>query len=460
LILKDLEKGKIDILIGTHRLVSKDVKFKDLGLLVIDEEQKFGVAIKEKLKQIKVDVDTLTLTATPIPRTLQFSLMGARDLSIINTPPPNRYPVHTELHAFNEEIVRDAILTEVSRGGQVFFIHNRVQTILEIAGMLQRLLPDLKVAVGHGQMDGHKLEKIMLDFIDGEYDVLLATTIIESGLDIPNANTIIINEAHTYGLSNLHQLRGRVGRSNKKSFCYLLAPPLTVLSDEARKRLKAIEEFAEIGSGFNIAMRDLDIRGAGDILGGEQSGFINEIGFEMYHKILDEAITELKEGDFKELYHKDEPQDFVKECTIETDLEIMIPDRYIQNISERLSLYKELDNLETDEELALFCSRLVDRFGKIPESTEELINTIRLRRLAKQTGIEKIILKQNKFIVYFVANEDSAFFQSVEFNRFLQYLQMHPRKVNMKENKGRLSVIFEEVKSIKKALGILKEISN
>jgi transcription-repair coupling factor (superfamily II helicase) len=460
LILKDLEKGKIDILIGTHRLVSKDVKFKDLGLLVIDEEQKFGVAIKEKLKQIKVDVDTLTLTATPIPRTLQFSLMGARDLSIINTPPPNRYPVHTELHAFNEEIARDAILTEVSRGGQVFFIHNRVQTILEIAGMLQRLLPDLKVAVGHGQMDGHKLEKIMLDFIDGEYDVLLATTIIESGLDIPNANTIIINEAHTYGLSNLHQLRGRVGRSNKKSFCYLLAPPLTVLSDEARKRLKAIEEFAEIGSGFNIAMRDLDIRGAGDILGGEQSGFINEIGFEMYHKILDEAITELKEGDFKELYHKDEPQDFVKECTIETDLEIMIPDRYIQNISERLSLYKELDNLETDEELALFCSRLVDRFGKIPESTEELINTIRLRRLAKQTGIEKIILKQNKFIVYFVANEDSAFFQSVEFNRFLQYLQMHPRKVNMKENKGRLSVIFEEVKSIKKALGILKEISN
>lgn len=460
LILKELDKGNIDILIGTHRLVSKDVKFKDLGLLVIDEEQKFGVAIKEKLKQLKVNVDTLTLTATPIPRTLQFSLMGARDLSIINTPPPNRFPVHTELHAYNEEIIRDAVLNEVSRGGQVFFIHNRVQNIMEVAGMLQRLLPDLKVAIGHGQMDGHKLEQIMLDFIDGEYDVLLATTIIESGLDIPNANTIIINEAHTYGLSNLHQLRGRVGRSNKKSFCYLLAPPMTVLSDEARKRLKAIEEFAEIGSGFNIAMRDLDIRGAGDILGAEQSGFISEIGFDMYHKILDEAINELKDNEFRDLYHTEEEtvQEFVKECTIETDLEIMIPDDYIRNIAERLSLYKELDSLETEEQLALFCSKLVDRFGKIPQATLELLDTIRLRTLAKKSGIEKIILKQNKFICYFIANEDSPFYQSAEFSYFLQYIQKHPAKVNMKENKGRLSVVFEDVVSIKQALGIMKEI--
>lgn len=459
IILKELEKGNIDILIGTHRIVSKDVKFKDLGLLIIDEEQKFGVSIKEKLKLLKVDVDTLTLTATPIPRTLQFSLMGARDLSIINTPPPNRYPVHTEIHVFNEEIVRDAILTEVSRGGQVFFIHNRVQNIMEIAGMLQRLLPDLKIAIGHGQMDGHKLEQIMLDFIDGEYDVLLATTIIESGLDIPNANTIIINEAHTYGLSNLHQLRGRVGRSNKKSFCYLLAPPLTVLTDEARKRLKAIEEFAEIGSGFNIAMRDLDIRGAGDILGGEQSGFINEIGFEMYHKILDEAITELKENNYKELYHHEENLNYVKECTIETDLEIMIPDKYVQNITERLNLYKELDSLETDIELAVFCSKLVDRFGKIPEPTEELVDTIRLRRIAKITGIEKIILKQQKFIAYFISNQDSPFYQSVEFGNFLGYLQSNPSKVKMKENKERLSVVFEGVNNVKSALSILKEIT-
>ncbi|MCX6232177.1 MAG: transcription-repair coupling factor [Bacteroidetes bacterium] len=452
-ILKDLKAGKIDILIGTHRLVSKDVGFKDLGLLIIDEEQKFGVAVKEKLKQIKVDVDTLTLTATPIPRTLQFSLMGARDLSIINTPPPNRYPVHTELHSFNEELIRDAILQEVSRGGQVFFVHNRVQSIMEVAGMIQRLLPDIKVAIGHGQMDGHKLEKVMLDFIDGEYDVLLATTIIENGLDIPNANTIIINEAQSYGLSDLHQLRGRVGRSNKKSFCYLIAPPLTVLTDEARKRLKAIEEFSEIGSGFNIAMRDLDIRGAGDILGGEQSGFISEIGFDIYHKILDEAITELKETEFHDLYHNEDDEIvFVKDCTIETDLELMIPDEYIKNITERLSLYKELDSLETDEELAAFNIRLIDRFGAVPKPTEELINTIRLRRMAKHIGFEKLILKQQKLIAYFVSNQDSPYFQSAEFTNFLQYLQLNPRSVRMKENKGKLSIVFDNVDSISKAV--------
>ncbi|MEI6696756.1 MAG: transcription-repair coupling factor [Bacteroidota bacterium] len=458
-ILKDLKAGKIDILIGTHRLVSKDIAFKDLGLLIIDEEQKFGVAVKEKLKQIKVDVDTLTLTATPIPRTLQFSLMGARDLSIMNTPPPNRHPIHTELHSFNEELIRDAVLQEVSRGGQVFFVHNRVQSILEVAGMLQRLLPDIKVAIGHGQMEGHKLEKIMLDFIDGEYDVLLATTIIENGLDIPNANTIIINEAHTYGLSDLHQLRGRVGRSNKKSFCFLIAPPLTVLTDEARKRLKAIEEFSEIGSGFNIAMRDLDIRGAGDILGGEQSGFISEIGFDMYHKILDEAITELKENDFRALYHNEKDEIvFVKECTIETDLELMIPDEYIRNITERLSLYKELDSLESDEELAAFKTRLIDRFGAIPEPTEELVNTIQLRRIAKQIGFEKMILKQQKMIAYFIANQDSPYFQSDEFTKLLHYLQLNPRLVRMKENKGKLSIIFENVSTISKALHILDPI--
>ena len=459
-IIKELKDGKIDIIIGTHRIVSKDIIFKDLGLLIIDEEQKFGVTVKEKLKKLKINVDTLTLTATPIPRTLQFSLMGARDLSIISTPPPNRFPVHTEIHNFNEEIIRDAVLNEVNRGGQVFFIHNRVQNIMEIAGTLQRLLPDLKIAVGHGQMEGSKLEKIMLDFIEGEYDVLLATTIIESGLDIPNANTIIINEAQTYGLSNLHQLRGRVGRSNKKSFCILLSPPLSVLTDEARKRLKAIEEFSEIGSGFNIAMRDLDIRGAGDILGAEQSGFINDIGFEMYHKILDEAVNELKENEFKDLYQNVNRNHYLKECTIETDLEIMIPDNYVNNITERLSLYKELDNLSTKEELQNYRNSLIDRFGKIPKTTEELIQTITLRKLAQQSGLEKIILKQEKFIIYFLSDSESPFFQSAEFNNYLSYLQRNPRNVSMKENKGRLSITFENVKNVSRALEILKGIVN
>ncbi len=458
-ILKDLEAGKIDILIGTHRIVSKDIKFKDLGLLIVDEEQKFGVSVKEKLKQMKINVDTLTLTATPIPRTLQFSLMGARDLSIINTPPANRYPVHTELHVFEEEIVRDAIMHEVSRGGQVFFVHNRVQNIMEIAGMIQRLVPDIKICVGHGQMDGHKLEQIMLDFIDGEYDVLLATTIIENGLDIPNANTIIINDAHMFGLSDLHQLRGRVGRSNKKSFCYLMAPPLSVLTEEARKRLKAIEEFADIGSGFNIAMKDLDIRGAGNILGAEQSGFISEIGFDMYHKILDEAIAELKETDFKDLYEEEYNKDYVKECQIETDLELLITNEYIQNTTERLSLYKQLDSLETDEELTLFSNQLIDRFGPLPNETKELIDAIILRRLAKETGMEKIILKQNKFIGYFINNQDSPFYQSTSFNKVITYIQTNPRAGQMKENKDKLSITFNGISKISQALDIMRAIN-
>ncbi|RLD53415.1 MAG: transcription-repair coupling factor, partial [Bacteroidetes bacterium] len=416
---KKLKDGQIDILIGTHRLVGKDIEFKDLGLLVIDEEQKFGVSMKEKLKHLKKNVDTLTLTATPIPRTLQFSLMGARDLSVINTPPPNRYPVQTELRSFSEEIIRDAINYEIDRGGQVFFVHNRVNNIEEVADMLRKFCPDVSVVIGHGQMDGHKLEKIMMDFIEGKYDVLLATTIIESGLDIPNVNTILINEAQNYGLSDLHQLRGRVGRSNKKAFCYLLSPPLSVLTSEARKRLKSIEEFSALGSGFNIAMRDLDIRGAGNILGGEQSGFISEIGFEMYHKILDEAILELKETEFKELYKEEAPVEFVRDCQIETDMAILIPDDYVTNITERLSLYKDLDGAESEEELSIFVEHLIDRFGPIPPQTQELVNTIRLRWLAKEIGFEKIYMKNEKLTGYFLSNQESAFYQSGNFSKVL-----------------------------------------
>jgi transcription-repair coupling factor (superfamily II helicase) len=426
--------------------------------MIIDEEQKFGVATKEKLKKMKVNVDTLTLTATPIPRTLQFSLMGARDLSVINTPPPNRYPVQTELHTFEEETIRDAINFELSRGGQVFFVHNRVNNILEVAGMIQRLVPDAKVAIGHGQMEGHKLEKVMLDFVEGYYDVLVATTIIESGLDIPNVNTILINEAQNYGLSDLHQLRGRVGRSNKKAFCYLLAPPLSVLTDEARKRLKAIEEFSELGSGFNIAMRDLDIRGAGNILGAEQSGFISEIGFEMYQRILDEAIMELKESDFKGLYEDDTPvaqKEYVKECLIETDLEIMLPDRYVTNITERLSLYKELDGLSSEEELLKFQENLIDRFGPVPKQTQELINTLRLRRLARQLGFEKISLRNNLMNATFITDKDSAFYQSGIFSAVLQFIQVYQKTVRMKEVNEKLSLTFKNVASVSDAIQAL-----
>jgi len=455
---KELAEGKIDILIGTHRMLSKDIKFKDLGLLIIDEEQKFGVAAKEKIKQLRVDVDTLTLTATPIPRTLQFSMMGARDLSIINTPPPNRYPVQTEIHPFNEAIIREAISFEISRGGQVFFVNTRVRNILEIAGMIQRAVPKAKTAIAHGQMEGAKLEKIMVDFIEGEYDVLIATTIIESGLDIPNVNTIIINDAHHYGLSDLHQLRGRVGRSNKKAFCYLLAPPMATLSDEARKRLRAIEEFADLGSGFSIAMRDLDIRGAGNILGAEQSGFISEIGFEMYQKILDEALLELKETEFKELFREDIPKEYVRDCVIETDLEILIPDRYLSNITERLNLYKELDSIETEENLEKFRNRLIDRFGPVPEQTEALLQTIRLRRIARAIGFEKLVLRNNKLTAYFISNPDSPYFQSVRFTRILDFMKNNPVYCMMKEEKEKLFLVFRDVPSIEKAIGKINQI--
>ena len=451
-LLAELEEGKIDILIGTHRLLSKDIIFKDLGLLVIDEEQKFGVGAKEKIKMLRVNVDTLTLTATPIPRTLQFSLMGARDLSIINTPPPNRYPVQTEIHPFGEEVIKEAIIFEVSRGGQVFFVTTRVINIMAIAGMVQRMVPGVKVAVAHGQMEGHKLEKVMLDFIEGEYDVLIATTIIESGLDISNVNTIIINDAHHYGLSDLHQLRGRVGRSNKKAFCYLMAPPMSALTDEARKRLRAIEEFAELGSGFNIAMRDLDIRGAGNILGAEQSGFISEIGYEMYQKILDEALLELKETDFKELFQTDAPTTYVRDCVIETDLEILIPDSYITNITERLNLYKELDSVETESNLMKFRERLTDRFGEIPGQTESLLHTIRLRWLARKIGFEKLVLKNHKLTAYFINNPESDYFQSDQFTAILEFMKLNPTWCKMTEDKNKLFMTFREVPGIDEAL--------
>ncbi len=450
-VLADLEAGKIDIIIGTHRLLSKDIVFKDLGLLIVDEEQKFGVAAKEKMKQMRVNVDTLTLTATPIPRTLQFSLMGARDLSIINTPPPNRYPVQTEIHPFTEDIIREAIIYEISRGGQVFFVTTRIQNIMELAGMIQRTVPRTRVAVAHGQMDGAKLEKIMVDFIEGEYDVLVATTIIESGLDIPNVNTIIINEAHHYGLSDLHQMRGRVGRSNKKAFCYLLAPPMSVLTDEARKRLRAIEEFAELGSGFNIAMRDLDIRGAGNILGAEQSGFISEIGYEMYQKILDEALLELKESDFKDLLPNEAPAEFARDCVIETDLEILIPDYYITNITERLNLYKELDSIDQETNLVKFVERMVDRFGPLPLQTLSLIETIRLRWLAKKTGFEKLVLRNSRLTTYFIGNPESAYFQSPQFTAILDFVKENPSACVMKEEKKKLFLLFREVTDIAEA---------
>ena len=455
-LLLDLEDGKVDVLIGTHRLLSKDIKFKDLGLLIVDEEQKFGVGAKEKMKMLRVNVDTLTLTATPIPRTLQFSLMGARDLSIINTPPPNRYPVQTEIHPFGEEVIKEAITFEVQRGGQVFFVTTRVLNIMDLSVMVQRMVPGVKVAVAHGQMEGHKLEKVMLEFIEGEYDVLIATTIIESGLDISNVNTIIINDAHHYGLSDLHQLRGRVGRSNKKAFCYLLAPPMSSLTDEARKRLRAIEEFAELGSGFNIAMRDLDIRGAGNILGAEQSGFISEIGYEMYQKILDEALLELKETDFKDLFPTHEPTSYVRDCVIETDLEILIPDYYITHITERLNLYKELDSIETEENLMKFMDRLIDRFGPVPKQTETLLHTIRLRWLARRIGFEKLVLRNQRLTAYFINNPESAYFQSEQFTAVLEWMKHNPSLGKMTEEKNRLFMTFRDVPGINEAIARLE----
>ena len=461
--LKKLAAGEIDILVGTHAIVSERVKFKDLGLMIIDEEQKFGVSVKDKLKTMRATVDTLTLTATPIPRTLQFSLMGARDLSLINTPPPNRQPVLTEIIQFNEEVIRDAVAYEMNRGGQVFFVNNRLANIKEISGMLQRLCPGVRVAIGHGQMDGKELEKIMMDFINHEYDVLLATTIIESGIDISNANTIIINDAHNFGLSDLHQLRGRVGRSNKKGFCYLVAPKFNILTSEARKRLEALVQFSDLGAGFNIAMKDLDIRGAGNMLGGEQSGFISEIGFEMYQKILNEAMEELRESEFKEVFEErntDLMTSFVRECVLETDLEVRIPDDYVNNVAERLSLYQEMDNLENEKQLEKFSNQLIDRFGPLPSEVNDLIQSFQLRWLAQSLGLEKLVLKQNKMIGYFISNPQSKFYETDTFTKVLGYIQRAPKGCKISEKNDRLRIIYDDVKDINKAFDKLNDILN
>lgn len=454
-----LAEGKVDIIIGTHRLVSKDVKFKDLGLLIIDEEQKFGVSVKEKLKQMRANVDTLTLTATPIPRTLHFSLMGARDLSIISTPPPNRQAVQTELHVFNETLIQEAVTFELERSGQVFFIHNRVNDLEQLGGLIRKLVPHARIGVAHGQLEGDKLEDVMLKFINHDFDVLVATTIIEAGLDIPNANTIIINHAHMFGLSDMHQMRGRVGRSNKKAFCYLLSPPLSTLTSEARKRLSAIEEFSELGSGFNVAMRDLDIRGSGNLLGAEQSGFIAEIGFEMYHKILDEAIQELKDEEFKGLFSDDKPRAFVNFTQVDTDLEVHIPNEYVTNLTERYNLYSELSNLENEEQLLAFQQQLLDRFGPIPEQVNELFNTLRLQWYGKAIGFEKISYKKNVLRGYFVNDKQSPYFESDRFGKVLDFVRNNPSICNLKEVKGTLRIGFERIYTIKQAIDILKELA-
>lgn len=448
--LKELKEGKVDIVIGTHRLTSKDVEFKDLGLLIIDEEQKFGVGVKEKLKKLKLNVDTLTMTATPIPRTLQFSLMGARDMSIIRTPPPNRYPIVTELHRFDEQLIKEVILYEMSRNGQVFFIHNRVETIRDIQGMLQRVIPQVKTCVAHGQMGGEELEKVMHDFVRGDYDVLIATTIIESGLDIPNANTMIINQAQNYGLSDLHQLRGRVGRSNKKAFCYLLTPPLDMVNPDARRRLKAIEDFSGLGSGFNIAMQDLDIRGAGNILGAEQSGFIAEIGYETYQRILNEALLELREEEFPEMENRPEEQHpaFVADCTIESDFEALIPEVYVENISERIRLYRELDNIPDEEGLAKFEKELKDRFGELPAQVRGLMEVVRVRRYCLDLGIERLFVKNGKMIMYFVGEQTSPFYQSPVFSAILRFVQQQVLPCRLNERNNKLTLIFTGITNI------------
>lgn len=448
--LKRLEEGKIDIIIGTHALLSKDVKFKDLGLLVIDEEQKFGVGSKEKLREMKANVDTLTLTATPIPRTLQFSLMNARDLSIMNTPPPNRQPVHTEVLGFDEFTIRDAIYFETERGGQVYFVHNRVQSLPEMVTLLRNLCPDLEIGMAHGQMEGHKLEEALFNFIERKYDVLCCTNIVESGVDIPNANTIIINNAHQFGLSDLHQLRGRVGRSNKKAFCYLMAPSMLTLPNDSRKRLQTLEQFNELGSGFQIAMRDLDIRGAGNLLGGEQSGFVAEIGFEMYQKVLNEAIRELKTTDFKDVFAEEmqRKKDFVNDCTIDTDLEILIPDNYVESITERLSLYTQLDNIDSEEELVSFGNEIIDRFGPMPKQVEALFTTIRCRRIACELGFERLILKNEQMRLYFVADPESSYFESETFNHILSYIQTGTNKARLKQVGKNFMLIVDKMKNM------------
>lgn len=462
---EDLAAGKIDILVGTHKLIGKSVKWKDLGLLIIDEEQKFGVATKEKLRQLKTNVDTLTLSATPIPRTLQFSLMGARDMSIMRTPPPNRYPIQTEIATFSSEVIADAINFEMSRGGQVFFVNDRIAGLAPIAEMIHKYVPDCRVGIGHGQMSPEELEKIVMGFMNYDYDVLLSTTIVENGIDISNANTIIINDAHRFGLSDLHQMRGRVGRSNRKAFCYLLAPPLANLTADARRRLEALETFSELGSGFSIAMQDLDIRGAGNLLGAEQSGFMEDLGYETYQKILTQAVTELKNDEFQDLYAEQIAQgeaisgdDFVDDCAVESDLEMYFPDNYVPGSSERMLLYRELDNIERDEELEAYRQRLIDRFGPVPRQGEELMLVVPLRRVGRRLGCEKIILRQGRMQMQFVSNTQSAFYQSAAFGRVINYIGYHPRRCNLKEKNGKRSMVVSQVASVKEAVEILKNI--
>ena len=464
-ILADLKAGKIDIIIGTHKLIGKSVVFKDLGLLIIDEEQKFGVSTKEKLRKMKVNVDTLTLTATPIPRTLQFSLMGARDMSIIQTPPPNRYPINTEIHTFDKEIITQAINFELSRNGQVFFVNDRISNLPELSLMIRKYVPDARVAVAHGQMKPEELEKIIMGFINYDYDVLLSTTIVENGVDIPNANTIIVNDAHRFGLSDLHQMRGRVGRGNKKAFCYLLAPPLASINPEARRRLEALETFSGLGSGFNLSMQDLDIRGAGNLLGAEQSGFMEDLGYETYQKILSQAVVELKNDEFSEMYQEEIRQgqeitgdDFVDDCSIESDLEMYLPDQYVPSSSERMLLYRELETIKNDTDLELFKQHLIDRFGPVPHEGIELLYVVPLRRLGKQLGCEKIMLKQKQMILYLVSNPLSAYYQSKVFGQMLDYAGTHVRRCRLRETKGKRSLIISEVETVEAAVAILQEI--
>jgi transcription-repair coupling factor (superfamily II helicase) len=479
-LLKDLAEGKVDILIGTHKLISKSVKFKDLGLLIIDEEQKFGVSTKEKLRQMKTNVDTLTMSATPIPRTLQFSLVGARDLSVIQTPPPNRYPIQTEIHTFSAEIVTDAINFEMSRNGQVYFVNNRISDLTHIAEMIKKYIPDCRIAIGHGQMKPEELEKIILDFSNYDYDVLLSTTIVENGIDIPNANTIIINSAQYFGLSDLHQMRGRVGRGNRKAFCYLLAPPLSALPVDSRRRLEALENFSDLGSGINIAMQDLDIRGAGNLLGAEQSGFISDLGYETYQKILNEAMAELRneetlpqplperEGRSQSQEQEDDaiyapPSQggdwgWVSDCNLESDLEMYFPDQYVPSDSERMLLYRELDNTRNDQELEAYRQRLVDRFGPLPPQAEELLQVVALRRYGKSLGCEKIMLKQGRMFLYFVSNARSPFYQSEAFGRIIEYATTNVRRCNLREQNGKRSMVVTDVPTVGEAVNVLKAI--
>ena len=464
-VLADLAEGKINILVGTHKLIGKSVKWNDLGLLIIDEEQKFGVSTKEKLRQLKTNVDTLTMSATPIPRTLQFSLMGARDMSIMRTPPPNRYPIQTEIATFSHEVIADAINFEMSRNGQVYFVNDRISNLQEIANLIRKYVPDCRVAIGHGQMKPEELEKIVMGFMNYDYDVLLSTTIVENGIDISNANTIIINDAHRFGLSDLHQMRGRVGRSNKKAFCYLLAPPLAALNIEARRRLEALETFSDLGSGFNLAMQDLDIRGAGNLLGSEQSGFMEDLGYETYQKILNQAVMELKNDEFQDLYAEEMSEgkqitgdDFIDDCAVESDLEMYFPDNYVPGSSERMLLYRELDNIETDGDLEAYRQRLQDRFGPVPRQGEELMQVVALRRVGKRLGCEKIILKQGRMQMQFVSNPNSMYYQSAAFDKVLNYIGFHPRRCNLKEKNGKRSMVVDDVKSVEEGVTVLRAI--